>query len=100
MGWPDLVRGSGPNSRRGPVGLEGDWLDRFGILLGDRGRFAERQLVLPAPVALPGYPERRLDGAFDLRNAVWRLREVKPAWTPARCSPFAIPPCPTSDARG
>src|SRR4249919_523456 len=75
MGWPELARlGFGAQQPPGatPIGLEGDWLDRFGAVLGDRGRFAERQLVLPAPVAPPSDPERRLDGALDLRNAVWR----------------------------
>lgn len=100
MGWPELVRlGFGAQLLSGttPVGLEGDWLDRFGTLLGDRGLFAERQLVLRAAVAPPSDPERRLDGAFDLRNAVWRLRQVKPAWT--RCLLLAFRYTAISDER-
>ena len=100
MGWPELARlGFGAQLPPGamPVGLEGDWLDRFGTLLGDRGRFAERQLVLPAPVAPPGDPERRLDGALDLRNAIWRLRDAKPAWT--RCLLLAFRYTAISDER-
>jgi hypothetical protein len=100
MGWPELARlGFGAQLQPGamPVGLEGDWLDRFGTLLGDRGRFAERQFVLPAPVAPPGDPERRLDGALDLRNAIWRLRDAKPAWT--RCLLLAFRYTAISDER-
>jgi hypothetical protein len=66
-----------------PIGLEGDWLDRFGALLGERGRFAERQLVVADNVGVPSAPERLLDRVLDLPNAVWRLHDAKPAWT--RC---------------
>jgi hypothetical protein len=100
MGWPELARlGFGAQLPSGatPIGLEGDWLDRFGAVLGDRGRLAERQLVLPAPVAPPSDPERRLDGALDLRNAVWRLREVKATWT--RCLLLAFRYTAISDER-
>jgi hypothetical protein len=100
MGWPELARlGFGTQLPSGatPIGLEGDWLDRFGALLGDRGRFAERQLVLPAFVAPPSDPERRLDGTLDLRNAVWRLRDAKPAWT--RCLLLAFRYTAISDER-
>src|SRR5262245_35634619 len=86
LGWPELVRlGVGAQLPKGatPVGLAGDWLDRFGALLGERGRWAERQLVLPAAIPPPSDPQRRLNDALDLPNAVWRLRDAKPAWT--RC---------------
>src|SRR5512145_1810170 len=86
MGWPELARlGFGAQLPAGAiaVGLEGDWLDRFGALIGNRGRVAERQLVLSAPAAVPSDPERRLEVALDLSNAIWRLRGVTPAWT--RC---------------
>ena len=46
MGWPELTRlGFGAERRPGaiPIGLEGDWLDHFGALLGGRGRWSERQ---------------------------------------------------------
>lgn len=86
MGWPEFARlGFGAMLPAGaiPIGLEGDWLDRFGALLGQRGRFAERQLVVADNVAAPSDPERVLDRALDLPNAVWRLHDAKPAWT--RC---------------
>jgi len=100
MGWPELARlGFGaqlpPDAM--PIGLEGDWLDRFGALLGDRGRLAERQLVPPGPVTPPSDPERRLEAALDLRNAIWRLRDAKPAWT--RCLLLAFRYTATSDER-
>lgn len=100
MGWPELARlGFGAQLPSGamPIGLEGDWLERFGAVLGERGRFAERQLVLPGSVAPPSDPERRLDGALDLRNAVWRLRDAKPAWT--RCLLLAFRYTAISDER-
>ena len=86
MGWAEFARlGFGATLPAGamPIGLEGDWLDRFGTLLGERGRFAERQLVVADNIAAPGDPERLLDRALDLPNAVWRLHDAKPAWT--RC---------------
>ncbi len=48
LGWPELARlGFGATLPAGamPIRLEGDWLDRFGALLGERGRFAERRLA-------------------------------------------------------
>lgn len=97
MGWPELARLEFGTERQAgaiPVGLEGDWLDRFGALLGDHGRWAERQLLPTsrdsyagdgslAGLASPGNPERLLERALDLPNAVWRLQSVAPAWT--RC---------------
>jgi hypothetical protein len=86
MGWPEFARlGFGATLPAGamPIGLEGDWLDRFGALLGERGRFAERQLVVADNVAAPSDPERLLDRVLDLPNAVWRLHAAKPVWT--RC---------------
>jgi hypothetical protein len=100
MGWPELARlGFGAQLPPGvlAVGLEGDWLDRFGALIGDRGRLAERQLVLPAPAAAPGDPERRLEAALDLGNAIWRLRGAAPTWT--RCLLLAFRYVATSDER-
>jgi hypothetical protein len=78
MRWPELARlGFGVQRRDGTiaVGLEGDWLERFGALLGDRGRWAERQLILPGPAASPADPERLLDRGIELPNAIWRLRD-------------------------
>jgi hypothetical protein len=98
-GWPELARlGFGAQRQAGAlaVGLEGDWLDRFGALLGPRGRLAECQLVLPAPAA-PGDAERRLEAALDLGNAIWRLRGAAPAWT--RCVLLTFRYTATSDER-
>jgi hypothetical protein len=100
LGWPELARlGFGAQLPPGAVaiGLEGDWLDRFGALLGSRGRLAERQLALPVPAATPGDPERRLEAALDLGNAIWRLRGAAPAWT--RCLLLAFRYTATSDER-
>ena len=86
MGWPEFARlGFGATLPAGamPIGLEGDWLDRFGALLGERGRFAERQLVVADNIAAPSDPQRLLDRALDLPNAAWRLYAAKSAWT--RC---------------
>ena len=66
-------------------------------MLGNRGCLAERQLVLPAPVATPSDPERRLETALDLGNAIWRLRSATPAWT--RCLLLAFRYTATSDER-
>jgi hypothetical protein len=100
LGWPELARlGFGaqlpPDAM--PIGLEGDWLERFGALLGDRGRLAERQLVLPAAAAAPSDPERRLEAALDLSNAIWRLRGSAAGWT--RCLLLAFRYTATSDER-
>ena len=86
MGWPELVRlGFGAELPAGAaaVGFEGDWLERFGALLGERGRWAERQFVLPGPPPRIHDPARLLDQAIEFPNAVWRLQEVSAAWT--RC---------------
>src|SRR5271167_3231877 len=86
MGWPEFARlGFAATLPTGaiPIGLEGDWLDRFGALLGERGRFAERQLVVADNIAAPSDPQRLLDHALDLPNAVCRLHAAKPTWT--RC---------------
>jgi len=85
LGWPELARlAFGPAAPEGAVhvGLEGDWLDRLGRLLGERGRLAERQLGL-APGAPPAGLEDAIARAVELPNAVWRLRSSAPAW--ARC---------------
>ncbi len=64
FGWPELARlGFGaelpPAAER--IGIEGDWLERFGALLADRGRRAERQIVLDPPPAA-GDPSRVISG--------------------------------------
>ncbi len=65
-----------PAARR--VGIEGDWLDRFGRLLGARGRWTRR--VLSAAGRAPGDPERVLGHELVLDNATFRLIGVTPAW--------------------
>jgi hypothetical protein len=61
------------------VGLEGDWLERFGHILGARGRWARR--VLSADARAPGDPDRTLGHELVLDNATYRLLDVSPAWT-------------------
>ena len=84
FGWQEeLTRlGFSAASPRGAarVGLEGDWLDRFGALIGDRGRWAARQLPCPNAAA-PSKPERLIERALHLPNAVWRLVDSRPTWT-------------------
>jgi hypothetical protein len=66
------------------VGLESDWLERFGGLLGARGRTARVAL----PVALPQLtnpervdPERVVEHTVSLQNAVCRVLGVTAEWT-------------------
>jgi hypothetical protein len=84
LAWPELARlGFGARRPEGamPVGLEGDWLDRFGALLGDDGRWNERQLS--GGPSTCGDPERVLEHGLDLPNAVWRFQSVAATFT--RC---------------
>jgi hypothetical protein len=86
MGWPELTRlgfGAVLPSGATRVGFEGEWLDRFGAVLHERGRWAERLVSLSSPVPPPSDSERLLDRALDLPNATWRCRNAAPAW--ARC---------------
>jgi len=61
------------------VGLESDWLERFGHLLGERGQAARVTL----PVALPQLtnPERVVEHTVNFQNAVYRIVGVTPKWT-------------------
>ena len=91
MGWQEFVRLSFGSRRPHdaiPIGLEGDWLDRFGALLGEHGRFTERQITLPGGFGAPGDPHRILDHALDLPNAVWRLHSRTATFT--RCLVLAF----------
>ena len=104
MGWPELARlgfgaqlpcrGDADRARRR---LARPFRRRC---LATAAASPSGSLSLPSPVAPPGDPERLLDGALDLRNAVWRLRDAKPAWT--RCLLLAFRYTAMSDekARG
>jgi hypothetical protein len=61
------------------VGIEGDWLDRFGRLLGQGGRWT--RCFLAGEGKPPGDPERVLGHELVLDNATYRLLGVAPAWT-------------------
>jgi len=79
---PELVRlGFGaelpPEAQR--VSLESDWLDRFGHLLDERGRWLQRVVEVPLPVL--SQPARILEHGLVLQNAIYRLSRVAPAWT-------------------
>jgi hypothetical protein len=64
------------------IGIEGEWLERFGALLASHGRYAERQIVCDEPPTL-GDPERLLHHVLDLPNAVWRFQKQQSTWS--RC---------------
>ena len=84
FGWPELVRlGFGTQRADGTIAiaLEGDWLERFGALLGEDGRWSEREVRLSSTIPPPSDPERLLDLALNLPNAVWRLQGVSATWT-------------------
>src|SRR5207244_8974264 len=68
----------------------------FGALLGEQGRWSERQ-VRPAAVPPPSDPERVLDLALDLPNAVWRFQGMTSAWT--RCLLLAFRYTAVSDEK-
>ena len=100
MGWTEISRlGFGATTPAGavPIRLEGDWLDRFGALLGKSGRFAARQLVVAPAVAPPSDPQHMIERALDLPNAIWRLHGAAPAWT--RCLLLAFRYSAVSDER-
>jgi hypothetical protein len=91
MGWQEFVQlsfGSRRPEEAIPIGLEGDWLDRFGALLGEHGRWTERQITVPSALGAPGDSERILDHALDLPNAVWRLHSIRATFT--RCLVLAF----------
>jgi hypothetical protein len=91
LGWPEFAHlNFGTQRSKGTIaiGLEGDWLERFGALLADQGRWSERELRPSTPPPPPGDPERVLDRALDLPNAVWRLQGMSTTWT--RCLMLAF----------
>jgi hypothetical protein len=100
MAWPEFVRlgfGAQRPAEAIPIGLEGDWLDRFGVLLGEHGRWSERQVTSQGSLVAPADPERALDRAIDLPNAVWRLQGVTPTFS--RCLVMAFRYTAVSDEK-
>lgn len=61
------------------VSLESDWLNRFGQLLGERGRRA--RYVLRVPLSPLPNAERIVEHGIVLQNAVYRVLGVAPAQT-------------------
>lgn len=100
MGWPELVQlGFGAQRASGaiPIGLEGDWLDRFDGLLAEAGRWSEREVSPDGVVPAPADPEAVLERALDLPNAVWRFRGMTATWT--RCLMLAFRYTAVSDEK-
>lgn len=61
------------------VGIESDWLGRFGRVIGERGRWHRR--VLDAGTRKAPDAGRLLEQELALENATWRLLDMAPAWT-------------------
>jgi len=86
MEWPELARlafGAERPPHAISIGLEGEWLDRFGALLGERGRWSERQLTWTGPPSAPTNPDDIVNRALILLNAVWRIQGLNATFT--RC---------------
>jgi hypothetical protein len=99
FGWPELARlGFGVEMPAGArrIGIESEWLDRFGTLLDGHGRRAERQIDYPLPQTLSD-PDRVLRHALDLPNGVWRLQKQTSIWT--RCLLVAFRTTAVSDEK-
>ena len=99
FGWPELARlGFGAELPAGArrIGIESEWLDRFGTLLDGHGRRAERQIVYDLPQTLSD-PERVLRHALDLPNGVWRFQKQSATWT--RCVLIAFRTTAVSDEK-
>jgi hypothetical protein len=100
MGWPELALLSfGSQRPEGAIliALEGDGLDRLGALLGEQGRWAERQLTISPRAPVPCDPQRVLEHALDLPNAVWRFQSVTETFT--RCLILTFRYTATSDEK-
>ena len=99
FGWPELARlGFGAELPAGArrIGIESEWLDRFGTLLDGHGRRAERQIIYDLPQTLSD-PERVLRHALDLPNGVWRFQKQSATWT--RCVLIAFRTTAVSDEK-
>jgi hypothetical protein len=82
LGAGELLRlGFGPELPDGALraGLESDWLEKIGGLLGARGRTL--RLALGVGRAAPPPPERLLERTVALTNAVYRFQGMTSAWT-------------------
>ena len=82
IGVPELSRlgfGASVPSGAQRVGIESDWLDRFGRLIGERGRVARH--VLCPDLRAHSDPDRVLGHELVLDNATFRLLGAAPAWT-------------------
>lgn len=77
--WARLGFGAELPAHAQRVSLDADLLERLGGLLGEHGRYT-RQVRTPENPP-PGHPERILEHTLELHNAVYRLQDVKPAWT-------------------
>lgn len=76
LGLPEFARlgfGTERSHDAVPVGLEGDWMERFATLLHDKGRWSQREVLYGNEVPAPVDPQRVLDRALDLPNAVCRF---------------------------
>ncbi len=99
LGLPELARlGFGADQPAGAqrIGIEGEWLERFGKLLASHGRLAERQIDCDPPSML-GDPERLLGHTLDLPNAVWRFQKQRSTWS--RCLLIAFRTTAVSDEK-
>ena len=80
MGWPELTKLAFAAERRPgaiAIGLEGDWLERFGALLGNEGRLSERQLPSGPTMAAPSDPERVIERALVvIERSIGRKRRT------------------------
>lgn len=61
------------------VGFESDWIDKLERLIGERGRALRCALNPQVPPV--SSPERMLEHALTLQNAVYRLTGVVSTWT-------------------
>jgi hypothetical protein len=61
------------------IGIESDWLTRFGRVIGERGRWS--RCVLDPGVRKVPDAETLLERELGLENATFRLLETAPAWT-------------------
>src|SRR5258708_1776939 len=89
LGWPELARLGFAAQRPEqaiPIGLEGDWLDRFGALLRGDGQWIVRQRsVLPTACGDTACSSEQVP---DLLNTVFRFHGVTASYT--RCLVLAF----------